>query len=686
MTVTRTSTRSRPTENTRAGRLLVPLAIGVVAVATLVASMVLAGSAYEPPAPGLPDPGAGVGWGLPVVLLGGVVAGVLTCGWLLGAAFLDPQGAKGVVSPVGRADLVRAAWASAVWAVLAVAAFFLTLADILGVPLSQALSPDLVQTYAWELPQTQAYALVALVAVVVAVGAALTATVGTAAAWLLLALIGLATPSFAGHGSGLGDHALALTAGLAHVVASALWVGGLVALALHAWRRDPGMVRSARAFSRVAMVAVTVLALSGLANAYTRMDSPTELLTTDYGRLVLAKIVLLGVLLVLAARMRARILPGLEGPGGRLAFAKLALVEITLMAAAIGVAVAMSRTAFPRVEESLPSYAETLLGYPFPPEPTIARVALGWIFDPFFLTASLVAAGLYVYGVARLRARGDRWPWGRTVAWLLGIGTVIWSTSAGIAVYAPASFSMHMLQHMTLSMVSPILLVLGAPTTLALRAIRPAPPGQRGPREWIVWALHTPFTKFITHPLWVLFVYTVGLYGLYFTPMFATLMGTHLGHVLMQVHFLAAGYLFYWVVIGVDPTPRRLPHWARLLLLLASIVIHSFFAVPIMMSEVPLAVEWYGVVQPPWITDLVAETNVGGGIAWGFGEVPSLIVLVALSVQWARSDEREARRHDRKADRDGDADLKAYNAHLAALADRHERHERATAPRDNPGR
>jgi cytochrome c oxidase assembly factor CtaG len=220
---------------------------------------------------------------------------------------------------------------------------------------------------------------------------------------------------------------------------------------------------------------------------------------------------------------------------------------------------------------------------------------------------------------------------------------------------------------MALAMLAPVLLVLGGPITLALRVIPAAPDGARGPREWITWALHSPVTRFVTHPAYALMVYTVGLYAMYYTSLYERLMASHLGHFAMQLHFLAAGYLFYWVVIGVDAGPRRLGYPARLIMLMASLVIHSLFAVPMMMTEVPMVPGWYALVQPPWLTDPLQDTQIAGGIAWGFGELPTLVVAIALAVQWARADDREARRRDRRADLDGDAELRAYNDRLARL-------------------
>lgn len=297
-------------------------------------------------------------------------------------------------------------------------------------------------------------------------------------------------------------------------------------------------------------------------------------------------------------------------------------------------------------------------------------VGLGFRLEPLFLTLGLVGAALYCIGVARLRARGDKWPWGRLIAWLLGIGIMVWCTNAGIATYSQVSVGLHMFQHMTMTMLAPIMLVLGAPATLALRALKPSHGTERGPREWLMWFLHSWITRVLTNPFYVFFIYVLGLYGLYMTPLFGWLMGSHAGHVFMQFHFLAAGYLFYWVLIGIDPRPKPLPYWGRLLMLMLALSVHGFFAVAMMMASTPLASEWYGVVQPEWIVDPLRDTLIGAQVAWGLSEIPTVIVLIVIAVQWSRSDEREAKRFDRQADRDNDSELTEYNARFALLADR----------------
>ncbi len=667
---------SEPADRTL--RWLLPVLLTAAAVVAMVVALVVGGGAYAAPADGLPDAGAAVGWGLPVVRLVLWCAALLTVGWLLSAAVLDPQGRRGVLSPEGRRDVVRAAVAASVWCGCSLVLAALTLANVLGLPLGDVLTSRVITTYAWDVPQVRALLLTLVLVGGVAVWALFASTTGTAMTLLVFALAATTAQPLTGHSGGLGDHALATGSGVLHVLAVMLWAGGLVTLLLRVARGgSSGLRGAATSFGSIAMVSVVVVALSGLANAYTRMDSPLELVTTEYGRLVVLKALVLGLVVLIASRLRFRLVPRLDDRGGPAAFVRVAVFEALCMAVAMGVGVALARTPSPRAPVELPTAAEGLLGYRWPEELSFSRVVLGWRPDVVMLAACLVAAGLYVWGVARLRARGDRWPVGRSLAWLSGVALVAWVTNAGIAGYAPLMFSMHMVQHMTLSMLAPIMLVLGAPTTLALRAISPSTTGRRGPREWVVWAVQSPYARFLTHPVVVLLLYTVGLYGLYYSSIFPTLMGSHVGHVAMQVHFIFAGYLFYWVIIGIDPTPREVPYWGKLLLLILSLVIHSFFAVPMMMSGAPIAEDWYGLVRPPWLLDPLYDSRLGGSIAWGFGEVPTLIVLVALCVQWARSDAREAKRFDRKADRDGGADLAAYNSRLAAMNARAESDEAA---------
>lgn len=669
MTRRRPSVQSPAAPGTRLPLVLLVLGFLAAMVSVLAVSLVLAGGAYEAPAPGLPDPGPAIVWGTSLLRLLTDLAAIGTIGWLLSACVLDPAGKGGVVSPPGRRDLIRAGIAAGAWAVLALAQMLVTLANILGLSLVETLNPQVIATYANEVPTTRALIAVTVLAIVIAVGCLLSSTTGAAMGWLVIALVAAALPSLGGHGSGLGDHALALTSGVAHILGAFLWIGGLFALALHAMRRDMPMQRAVTKFSSIALVAFVLVAVSGIGNAYTRLDTFRQLFTTGYGQVIIAKLLVLAALGVIAWVMRQRISGSLTS--SRLSvFVRVAGLELLTMGVAVALGVALASSAPPRLETQFLTLGESLLGFAYPPAPTIGSVAFGFHLDPLFFTGGVLGAVLYGVGVARLRSRGHRWPWGRTISWMLGILVTLWCTNAGIAEYAQVSVGLHMLQHMTLTMLAPILLVLGAPATLALRAIRPSHGHERGPREWLVWFLHSWVTRILTNPFYVFVVYVLGLYGLYLTPAFGWLMGSHVGHIVMQVHFLVSGYLFYWVVMGIDPRPRPLAYWGRLLLLLLALAVHGFFAVILMMSTVPLAEEWYGIVRPPWVPDLLQDSLNGGQVAWALSEIPTLIVMIVISVQWARSDDREAKRNDRQADRDGNAELQSYNARLGRLAER----------------
>lgn len=652
--------------------LLAPALI-VLAVAAMAVGLVIGGGTYEAPPVGLPDVGGLIGWGTPVLRTLTDIAAVVTIGFLLAAVVLDPSGKDGTVSRAGRSDLIRAAVAALVWALLALAQSVFVVGNVLGLQLSEAISPDVLTTYAFDLPTTRALFGMAILALVVSAACAATYTVGSGAAWLILALLAAILPALGGHAAGLGDHALATTAGAAHIAAATLWIGGLLALALHAVRGDIPLTRSIQRFGIIAGSSLVLLAVSGVANAYTRLETLDQIVSTGYGQLVLIKTSLIVALGVIALLIRRRISSTTGTKSGRSIFARIAGLELTVMAIALGLGVALSQSAPPRLNVELPSYGESLLGYRYPDAPTASSVLGGFRLEPFFFTMVLIAGALYLGGMLRLRKRGDAWPIGRSISWFLGLIVVLWCTNGGISIYANVSVGMHMLQHMTLTMLGPILLVMGAPATLALRALKPSTGPERGPREWLMWFLHSWVTRILTNPFYVFIVYVLGLYGLYLTPAFGWLMGSHVGHIVMQVHFLLSGYLFYWVIIGIDPRPKPLPYWGRLLLLLLSMSVHAFFAVVLMMGTTPIAPEWYGIVRPDWITDPLADSLNGGQVAWGIAEIPSVMVLLAIAFQWSRSDDREAKRKDRQADRDGDVELNAYNDRLARLAERDNR-------------
>ncbi|SFP95957.1 putative copper resistance protein D [Amycolatopsis arida] len=618
---------------------------------------------------GLTDPGVVTRYGVTVVRVVAEAAAVVCIGALLLAAFLVPPQRSGTLAADGYAAVRIAGVAAWVWCVAALASVVFSAADGAGRPVTRVLSPEVLVGLVDAIEQPKAWLITALIALLLALGCRLVLSWGWTTALFFLSVGGLVPIAVTGHSASGGSHDVATNSLLYHLVAAALWVGGLVAVLALGWRRGRHLTLAARRFSKLALVCWIVMAVSGVLNAVVRMG-PEHLFTTDYGLLVLAKIAALGVLGVFGHQQRQRGVRGLVDGAGGGQLLRLAAVEIVVMFVTIGLAAALARTPPPEEIGYQPSTTELLIGYDLHAPPTLARLLFDWRFDLVYGTAAIVLAALYLLGVRRLRGRGDRWPVGRTLAWVSGCALLLVSTSSGIGRYAPAMFSVHMGNHMLLSMVVPVLLVLGGPVTLALRALPPAgrkaPPG---PREWLLAFVHSPVSRVLTHPLVALVLFVGSFYILYFSGLFDSALNYHWAHLAMNAHFLLAGYVFFWPVIGVDPAPRRLPPIGRLGLMFAAIPFHAFFGVILMSMQTVIGETFYRSLRLPWVQDLLADQRLGGGIAWASGEGPVVLVLIALLVQWARADEREARRTDRREAASGDAELAAYNAMLKKLAD-----------------
>jgi putative copper resistance protein D len=622
-------------------------------------------------ATGLPNPGPVTTYGLPFMRAAGEIAAVMAVGSFLFAAFLVPPQPNGVLDAGGYRALRLGTAASAVWTLCAALLVPLTVSDVSGQPLREHLNPMSIWSAASLVDTAGAWRWTAFIAAAVTLVSLPVLRWSSTPVLMAGALAALAPLGLTGHSSAGGAHDMATNSLLIHLGAGALWAGGLLALLAHAMRRGGEHADlAARRFSALAFWCFAVMAVSGVVNALVRIKLP-DLVRTEYGWLIIGKIVALCLLGVIGWRQRRSGVAALQAdPSARGPLIRLALTEAAVFGATFGIAVGLGRTPPPPLRDE-PSPVEVAIGYDFAGPPTVARVLFDWRFDLIFGTAAIVMAVLYLAGVRRLRRRGDAWPMGRTLGWLLGCAALLFATSSGLGRYMPAMFSMHMVAHMLLSMLVPILLVLGAPMTLALRALPTAGRGEPpGPREWLLGALHSRVSRFLTHPIVATMVFVVGFYGLYLGGLFDAAVSNHAAHVLMNVHFLLSGYLFYWVVIGIDPTPRQIPQWGKVGMVFASLPLHAFFGVVLMGTQAVLGETFYRSLQLSWHSDLLGDQRLGGGIAWAAGEVPLVVVMIALLIQWRRSDQRTAKRLDRAADRDDDADLAAYNAMLAELARR----------------
>lgn len=275
----------------------------------------------------------------------------------------------------------------------------------------------------------------------------------------------------------------------------------------------------------------------------------------------------------------------------------------------------------------------------------------------------VLAAGLYLYGVHRLRLRGDHWPVARTLLFIgPGLGSVAAVTVSGLAAYDTVLLSAHMVQHMVLSMIAPIFLALGAPVTLALRTLGGVP------RRRLLAVVHSRVARVLSFPLFAYALFVVNPFVLYFTGLYRLTLENVVAHELTHVHFILTGCLFFWPLIGLDPLPGRWPYPARALLMVLSVPFHTVLGLTVMQSGTLFGGDWYPSLGLTW-ADPWADQKVAGGILWAGGEFVSVTMLAVLVVQWMRQSEREARRVDRELDRQ-EAREAAREAREHALSDR----------------
>ena len=596
-----------------------------------------------------------------------LASGITTIGLLLAIAFFlnDVEGKLGETAKALRNTTSIAAL---IWAITTGALIVATLANILGTDLSGALDPTSMRSFISQITLGKyMFAQLCLALIVAAIAIRIRGVAG-ANALLLLSLAAIIAPVFESHSASSGSHALAIGSLVVHVVAISLWVGGLVAITfLRAEDRAIALPR----FSSLALWAAIAVSASGTANAWSRLNFQSAW-SSDYARMVLLKILLTVALIFFGYLNRRQLKGSLKLNGKQLG--RLISVEVLIMAVTTFVGSKLSTMQPPlRAESSVLDPGLAVAGIATPPPPSLWRLVSLYDPDALMIGVLVTAVALYIRGVIILTRRGDKWPVGRTVAFALGISAIDYATSGGLGVYAKFSFEYHMIAHMLLGMVAPIGIVLGAPITLALRTLPQGRTSQeRGVRGTLIALLHSKPAAVFTNPVSALALFDGSLFVLYMTPLFGNLMQSHLGHLVMSVHFLLAGILFFHVIIGIDPNPRKVPHIVRIVILFAAMSIHAFFAVALISTSTLLDQGYFASLQTPWNLDLLADQHAGGSVAWAMGEIPILLALVATFIQWMRDDSRETKRIDRNEARlaaMGEPDeLAQYNAYLSNLA------------------
>jgi cytochrome c oxidase assembly factor CtaG/putative copper export protein len=649
-------------------RIAGPAALLLVALLATLAALAYGGGAA---ALLVADPGPVVRWGLPIAKLLVNLSAAGAIGALVLAGFaLSPR------EPEFNAALDFAAASAAFFTVASAVTGFFTFLQVTDAPLSfdDRFSATVGQFFS-QIEIGQSWLATTLIAAGVTVLCFAVRNQTALVFVTALAVSSLVPMALQGHSAGAEGHDAAITALGLHLVFAAVWLGGLLTIVLlHRQLAGDRLVTVVTRYSTIALVSFIVVAASGYVSAELRIGTLDRLLT-NYGILVFVKVCALIVLGFLGLLQRRFLLARMQRggqPAGRW-FWWLVVTELGFMGLASGVAAALAKTATPvaqvvATQQPTATAAQILTGEPLPPELTFARYFTEWGFDLAWVLFCAFGIFFYLAGVARLRRRGDKWPLYRTVLWVLGMLTLFYITNGGVNVYGTYLFSTHMLAHMALTMLVPVLLVPGAPVTLAARAIRKRQDDSRGPREWILLAVHSKYAGTLSHPFVAAALFAGSLWVFYYSPLFSWATTDHIGHEWMVVHFLITGYLFVQSLIGIDPVPYRLPYAFRLLLLLGTMAFHAFFGVAMMTGTGLLLADWYGAMGRDWGPSAIADQQAGGGIAWSIGEIPTIALAIAVAIQWSRSDEKETRRRDRNADRTGEAELSEYNARLARLA------------------
>ncbi|MBA9007587.1 cytochrome c oxidase assembly protein [Thermomonospora cellulosilytica] len=550
--------------------------------------------------------------GLPVAELAGNAAAAITVGLLAAAALLlpDPDGA---LPAAARRCLSAAGACAAGWAAATLVTAVLSASYLLARPVWQVSDAELLG-YLAELPPGRALVAVTVLAGSVAVLAWRARTANGAGVALLVALAGLLPPVVTGHAASSDDHPLMVVALGVHVAAASVWVGGLVALVALPSVRDLLPVAVPR-YSALAAVCFAAVAASGLVTAWVQLGRAGAVTGTGYGLLVAAKTVVLGALGLMGWRHRRAGIPALADRPG--VFLRLAVAEVAVMAAAMALATGLSRTAPPAEDTGPTSPAGILLGFE-PPGPVGAMsLAFDGLLDPLFLILVAAGAVLYAAGVRRV---GRGWPVRRTAAWYGGLAIVLAVTCGGVATYSMVLLSVHVVQHLALTLAASVLLVAGAPVELALRALRagPAPVG-RTPRDVVLAVLGGRVARAAAHPVGALAAVVLTLYGFYASPWFEASLRGHVLHSLSMAAFLAAGMLF----------ARAVAAGARWLVP-ALAAFHLVFGYAFRSASGVLAADWYDALALTWGAGPERDQRTAGLLLWAIG-VPATAVILLLA-------------------------------------------------------
>jgi putative copper resistance protein D len=279
--------------------------------------------------------------------------------------------------------------------------------------------------------------------------------------------------------------------------------------------------------------------------------------------------------------------------------------------------------------------------------PTVLRVLTTWTFEPLVLVPLVAAGWLYLVGVRQVRRRfpANPWPADRTGWFVSGLVVLFVALESPVDGYSADLLLIHMIQHLLLSFIAAPLLVAGAPVTLSLRALSPS--GR--PRRTILHAVHSPPIRFITHPVVAWLLFAAAMVGTHFSPLYEAALEHQWIHDLEHMIFLGTALLFWYPVIGVDPSTWRMPYPLRLLYVILAGPVNTFTALAIYSSN-DVLYPYYASLSRTWGPTPLSDQQMAGAVMWVCGDIALLIAVVLVAVAWMHQDQVEAERIDRRLD------------------------------------
>lgn len=635
----------------------VAVALGALILAVLpaMAANLLSGpSVYEDIHRGFP----GLATAMTAAALRGAtdLAAMVSLGAVVSVLFLHPR----PTSKAGRVrfgpDLSVLTWASGAWTMLAAANVIVAAPESNGVELGRLLELGAFGPLYMFGYMPRAWTVTLIGALILWLCSYWGSRWTTLLPGLWAGLIGALAPVVVGQILVGPNHDIGGDAGALQTIAAAVLLGPILVTAAMQVIRHGDPRKLPLEAGRVVLIGLTgagIVLATELVVTWFKLAG-TSPLGSVTGILALARLALLVALVVTLVVLQRRNFHRMVVP------ALLITIWVTTGAA-------MTRIPPPQyfVPTSIP---QVFMGFEVPDPPSLDMLLGTGRLNLLFAVLAVTGIFSYLAMTFVLRRRGTPWPISRVLLWCAGWLVVLAATSSGFGKYSAPDFGVHMVVHMSLSMLAPILLVQGGVITLILRTAR-VDRRRAGVHSWVTQILHWRLLRILYHPGIVFIIFIGSYYGLYFSPLFGTMMRFHWAHQLMNLHFLATGYAYYSLIIGVDRPPRPLPHIGKLGYTFAAMPFHAFFGVAIISSPTLFAQTYYEYLDLPW-ADLERSQQTAGAVAWAGGEIPLIIAIVALCIQWARQDDKEARRRDRHLDRGLDTEFDAYNDMLKKLSDR----------------